>query len=139
MLHVLVATAIAAQEVPTPPTPQVPISPAAGEDSTTTIVEVRRIEASEYKGLTLPPVRARPANCEGRQFEFTAASGAASAQKHTSRIVLCSEKGASNERVIVMLEDAARRLESNEQLPAANREKIVSDIRAKAKEMASGS
>ncbi|WP_205478788.1 hypothetical protein [Sphingomonas arenae] len=139
MLHLLVAMAMAAQEVPTPPVPPVPEAPLAGEGPKTTIVEIHRVDGSNGKTSPLPPARSRPVTCEGHKFEFTAASGDDPAKRHKSRIVLCSEKGASNARIIAMLEDAARRLESNEQLPAANRDKIVSDIRAKAAELKSRS
>lgn len=138
MLHLLAAMAIAAQSAPTPPIPPLPATPMAGEGPKTTIVEIHRIEGVGDKPSPLPPTRTRPVNCEGQKFEFTAASGDDPVKKHKSRIVLCSEKDASTERVVAMLEDAARRLESNEQLPAANREKIVSDIRAKAAELTSG-
>lgn len=139
MFHILAALALTASDAPAPPvppTPPVPEAPAPGEGQQTTVVEIHTIQRSGGKAPPTPRATARAMTCEGKKFEFTAATGEGE-KKHKSRIVLCSEKDASKERVVTMLEDAARRLETNQKLPAANRDKIVADVRAKIAELQS--
>ena len=133
MLPLIAALALAASQTPTaePPTTPTPEAPVAGEGDRSTIVEIHTIKRTS-DGSAPPPV-ARVAVCDGRKFEFQASTGEGK-EKHNSRIVLCSEKGASNERMVAMLEDAAKRLESSE-LPEANKGKIIADVQAKAAEL----
>lgn len=138
MLQLLAALALTAQDVPAPPLLPVPEVPAPGEGPSTTIVEIHKINPSDANSTPASPRPARTVNCEGQRFEFTAASGDDPTKQHKSRIVLCSDKGASREKVVAMLEDAARRLEAGHQLPAANRDKIVSEIRSKVGDLKSG-
>lgn len=114
-----------------PPAPPVPEAPGAGEPNRSTIVEIHRIQRDGDKS-TAPPV-ARVAICEGQKFQFEAITGEGK-ERHKSRITLCSDKDASKERVVTMLEDAARRLESSK-LPDANKQKIIADVRAKVAEL----
>lgn len=118
-------------EPPSAPTPPIPEAPGLGEPNRSTIVEIHRIQRAGDK-TPAPPV-ARVATCEGQKFQFEAITGEGK-DRHKSRITLCSDKDASNERLVAMLEDAARRVESSN-LPAANREKIIADVRAKVAEL----
>ena len=136
MLSLIAALALGAAQTATaePPLPPTPEAPVAGEGNRSTIVEIHQIGRDGTKKAT-PPV-ARVVACEGQKFEFQASTGEGK-QRHASRITLCSDKGASKERVTAMLEDAARRLEAS-QLPAANKEKIIADIGAKVAELKAG-
>ena len=134
MIELVAAALLGAVQVPEPPAPP---APAAGAAEKTTIVEIHRIERPAPGAAPPPTPRQMVEQCDGQKFEFRATSGEGK-DKRSSRILLCSDKGAGKDKVIAMLEDAARRLETNQRLPSANRDRIVADIRAKVAELKVG-
>ena len=107
-----------------------------------TVKEVRQIvvhsqakdgKAAEHRAIP-PEVRAKIANCEGQKFEADATSGA-DKDKRRTHIVLCGKKDATKAETAAMLESAVKRLETNQELPAENKERILAQLKAKIAEL----
>lgn len=65
------------------------------------------------------------AACEGEKFEFVAG------QPRPTRITLCSDKGATIEGLVRMLESAAAKIEQLDKLSADRRAALVAQVKAK--------
>jgi hypothetical protein len=77
-----------------------------------------------------PPVAApRVQDCEGEKFVFAWGPGS-----RPTRVTLCSEKGATTEEIITMLEDAASKIDASS-LPEDRRTAIALQIRGKITEL----
>ena len=74
--------------------------------------------------------RKKVADCEGERFVFAWGAGA-----KPTKVTLCSDKGASVDKIVAMLEDAANKLERTASIPEDRRVALVQQIRAKAKEV----
>ena len=89
----------------------------------------------------LAPVAAKPppkaselarqaAECEGEKFVFAWGAGSS-----PTKVTLCSDKGASHEQVVRMLEDAAAKLEKTASIPEDRRIVLIQQIRGKVAEL----
>jgi hypothetical protein len=77
-----------------------------------------------------PPVRGQNVQeCEGERFVFAWGVGA-----RPTRVTLCSEKGATTEEIITMLQDAAGKIDDSS-LPEDRRTAIALQIRGKIAEL----
>jgi hypothetical protein len=74
--------------------------------------------------------RKKVLECEGEQFVFAWGAGA-----RPTKVTLCSEKNATPEKIVEMLDDAATKLEQTEGLAEDRRVAIVQQIRSKIAEL----
>ena len=116
----LLASPALAQEQSQPPPEQAEEAPTAAEP------EAPPTDSSQ---IELAREREKVRECEGEKFVFAWGAGA-----RPTKVTLCSEKGASKEAVIRMLEDAAAKVEASS-IPEDRRIALVQQIRAKAAEL----
>lgn len=110
-IALLLATPGAAQDQSPPPAD--PLAPAAAP---TTAKE--------------PDLARKAAECAGERFVFAWGAGS-----NPTKVTLCSDKGASHEEVVRMLEDAAAKLERTTGIPEDRRIVLVQQIRGKVSEL----
>lgn len=72
----------------------------------------------------------RAVKCDGQSFVFAWGAGA-----NPTKVTLCSDKGATHEQVVRMLEDAAAKLERTKGLPDDRRIPLVQQMRGKIAEL----
>lgn len=80
--------------------------------------------------LKEPDVARKAVACDGQKFVFAWGAGSS-----PTKVTLCSDKGASHEEVVRMLEDAAAKLERTKGIPEERRVILVQQIRAKITEL----
>ena len=98
-------------------------------------VEVFRMHGDAKDGARDPDkMRTHLQKCEGEKFEASAEGGTAD-KKQRTRIVLCGEKGKSNADLAAMLEKAASRIESESEMPAESKAKVLAQLRSKIAEL----
>lgn len=73
-------------------------------------------------------------DCEGEKFQFTWGSGS-----RPTKVTLCSKKDATPAELVIMLDDAATKLEATDSIAEDRRVAIVQQIRAKIAEIQSAS
>ncbi len=83
----------------------------------------------ETSDFDLAREREKVRECEGEKFVFAWGAGA-----RPTRVTLCSNKGASSEEVVGMLEEAAAKIEVSS-IPEDRRNALVQQIRAKIAEL----
>lgn len=103
---------------------------AAHPDHDTTKEEVREIKIIKADGKKEISKSEFVANCgKGRKFESRSSTGD-DKDKHVSKMVICSDPGESDEAWAKTLRDALARVESNQDMPAEGKARIVADLRS---------
>jgi hypothetical protein len=103
---------------------------AAHPDHDTTKEEVREIKIIKADGKKEISKSEFVANCgKGRKFESSSSTGD-DKDKHVSKMVICSDPGESDEAWAKTLRDALARVESNQDMPAEGKARIVADLRS---------
>lgn len=77
-----------------------------------------------------PDVARKVAECAGEKFVFAWGAGS-----NPTKVTLCSDKGASHEEVVRMLDEAAAKLERTTGIPEERRIVLVQQIRGKISEL----
>jgi hypothetical protein len=105
-------------------------APAAAQDQTAPAGQPPSAEQNQsVQDFDL--AREKIVDCEGQKYVFAWGAGA-----HPTKVTLCSEKDASRDEVIRMLDDAASKLATSA-LPEDRRTALVGQIRAKIAEIQS--
>ena len=103
---------------------------AAHPDHETTTQEVREIKIVKADGKKQISKSEFAADCgKGRRFESSSSTGD-DKDKHVSKMVICSDPGESDEAWAKTLNDALARVESNQDMPADGKAKIMADLRS---------
>ncbi len=103
---------------------------AASEQADATAAPADPLAAQpETTDFDLARDREKVRECEGEKFVFAWGAGA-----RPTRVTLCSNKGASSEEVVGMLEEAAAKIELSS-IPEDRRNALVQQIRAKIAEL----
>ena len=70
------------------------------------------------------------ADCgKGRKFESSATAGDGTKEKRVSKMVICSDPGESDAAWEKTLRDALAKVESNDDMPAEGKAKIMADLK----------
>lgn len=85
--------------------------------------------ALESRAPDFDLAREKVVDCEGHKFVFAWGAGA-----NPTRVTLCSKKGATNEELIRMIDDAASKIEGSN-LPEDRRNAIVEQMNGKIREL----
>ena len=102
---------------------------AAHPDHTTTKEEVREIKIIKSDKTEISKADF-VADCgKGRKFESSSSTGD-DKNKSVSKMLICSDPGESDEAWGKTLRDALARVESNNDMPAAGKARIVADLRS---------
>ena len=103
---------------------------AAHPDHETTKEEVREIKIVHADGKKHISHKEFAADCgKGRKFESSSSTGD-DKNKNVSKMVICSDPGETDEAWAKTLKDALARVESNNDMPAESKAKIVADLRS---------
>src|SRR5688572_8402287 len=71
------------------------------------------------------------ADCgKGRKFESSATAGDGTKEKRVSKMVICSDPGESDAKWAATLREALANIESNDEMPADGKAKIVADLKS---------
>ena len=78
--------------------------------------------------------RAKLADCEGEKFEAEADAPPAGGHKQRNKVFICLKKGTSSADTVTMLEDAVKRIESEDDI-RGGKEQLLAQIRARIAEL----
>lgn len=104
--------------------------PAIAQDQPTTLINAPPALGDTKPAPTAADAARKVSDCDGQRFVFAWGVGA-----NPTKVTLCSDKGASHEQVVRMLEDAANKLEGTAGLAEDRRTALVQQIRGKIAEL----
>ena len=107
--------------------------PASGQPSAeqpTTLINAPPAIGAKRPAPTADEAARKVTQCDGERFVFAWGAGAS-----PTKVTLCSDKGASHEQVVRMLEDAATKLERTAGLADDRRKALVQQMRGKIAEL----
>lgn len=104
--------------------------PAIAQDQPTTLIDAPPALGETKPAETVADAARKATQCEGQRFVFAWGAGA-----NPTKVTLCSDKGASHDQVVRMLEDAATKLEGTAGLAEDRRTALVQQIRGKIAEL----
>lgn len=106
-------------------------APALAQDEpSTTLIDAPSVLGEPKPDDAAAEVARNITRCEGQSFVFAWGAGA-----NPTKVTLCSDKGASHEQVVRMLDDAATKLEQTTSLPDDRRIALVQQVRGKIAEL----
>ena len=108
---------------------------AAPSTTSKTVHEMKEVKVIRTLGGKDPGKGTTIANCPGPKIEANANSVPGKGKKSQSTIVLCGDKGASNKELAEMVDGAVKRIQSDNEMAAAEKAQLISQLRAKATEL----
>lgn len=106
-------------------------APALAQDEpSTSLIDAPSVLGEPKTDEKAAEVARNIAQCAGQSFVFAWGAGA-----NPTKVTLCSEKGATHEQIVRMLEDAAVKLERATALPDDRRIALVHQVRGKIAEL----
>lgn len=105
-------------------------APAIAQDQPTPLIDAPPALGETRSEESAAEAARKVSQCDGERFVFAWGAGAS-----PTKVTLCSDKGASHEQIVRMLEDAATKLERTTGLAEDRRTALVQQIRGKIAEL----